>query len=66
MNAKMLSHALNTAAAGIAMEVVRPEAVLRTGPVESAISNRANFSRTAADGTAVIQIFAAEPMLEAG
>jgi hypothetical protein len=53
----MFSHAVSTAAADVAMEVMQPEALLRTATLESAIFNCADFSWTAAVATGVVQIF---------
>jgi hypothetical protein len=56
-----------SAAADVAIEVLHREAVLRTGALQSAMFNSANFSRIGTDATGVIRIFTvgAERTLEA-
>ena len=68
MSAKDLDSSILTNAAGTAegiTEVRRQEALLKTGALQSAIFNSANFSSIATDAKGVIQIFnvGAERML---
>src|SRR5450759_3031732 len=68
MPKKILNHAILNPAAGTAegiTEVRRQEALLKTGALQNAIFNSANFSSIATDAKGVIQIFnvGAERML---
>ena len=60
-----VAHTSSAEAADLNVEVRHPEALLRTGALQSAIFNSANFSSIATDAKGVIQIFnvGAERML---